>query len=64
MDETSLSSKKRLKVISQKNKLPLLIEQPKIPHITGVITVSASGKYFKPVIILPNKKKNKYSRRI
>ena len=59
MDETSLSSKKRLKVISQKFKLPLLIEKPKIPHITGVITVTASCQFFTPMIVVPNKKKKK-----
>lgn len=64
MDETSLSSKKRLKVISKTHHLPLLVEQPKIPHITGCITVSASGHYFTPMIIVPNKKKNSYIRRI
>lgn len=56
MDETSLSSRKRLKVLAKKNQLPLIIESPKIPHLTGVITVSASGDYFKPLIVLPNKK--------
>lgn len=56
MDETSLSARKRMKVIARKNQIPLLLESPKIPHLTGVITVSASGQYFRPIIVLPNKK--------
>lgn len=61
MDETSLSPKKRLKAISKNHQLPLLVEQPKIQHITGCVTVSASGHYFTPVIIVPNKKKKNFN---
>lgn len=60
MDETSLSSRKRLKVIAKKNQLPLLTQSPKIPHLTGCITVSGGGQYFKPLIVLPNKKTLRY----
>lgn len=60
MDETGLSSKKRLKVIAKKNQLPLLTQSPKIPHLTGCITVSGGGQYFKPLIVLPNKKTLRY----
>lgn len=60
MDETSLSSRKRLKVLAKKTQLPLITENPKIPHLTGVITVSASGHLFSPLIVLPNKKTLRY----
>lgn len=60
MDETSLSSKKRLKVIAKKYQLPLLTQSPKIPHLTGCITVTGGGHFFKPLIVLPNKKTLRY----
>ena len=56
MDETMLTARKRLKVLAKKGQLPLVPEQIKLPHMTGCITVSASGYVFKPLIILPNKK--------
>lgn len=56
MDETSLSSKKRLKVIAREAQLPLMTEQPKIPHMTACVTITANGEYFKPMIVLPNMK--------
>jgi hypothetical protein len=61
MDETSLSAAKHFKVLKVKLPnvsalLPLTIEQGKLPHLTGCLTVSAAGKLFKPMIILPNLK--------
>lgn len=46
MDQTSIWSKKKLKVISKTHYLPLLVEQPKTPHLTGCITVSAIRTLF------------------
>lgn len=60
MDETMLSARKRLKVLARKGKLPLIPENIKLPHLTGCVTISASGHLFKPLIILPNKKTMRY----
>ena len=54
MDESMLTARKRLKVLANKSQLPLVLEQIKLPHMTGCVTVSASGYVFKPLIILPN----------
>ena len=56
MDETMLSAKRRFKVLVKKGLLPLIPEAMKLPHFTGCVCFSASGKVFKPLIILPNKK--------
>jgi hypothetical protein len=53
-DETQLNATKKFKVLVAKNKLPLVIADAKIPHITGIITIGASGITLKPVIILKN----------
>lgn len=51
MDETMLSTRKRFKVLARKGKLPLIPENIKFPHLTGCVTISASGHLFKPFII-------------
>ena len=56
MDETSLSARKRMKVIARKNQIPLLLESPKIPHLTGVITVSAQDSIFDQQLFFQIKK--------
>jgi hypothetical protein len=61
MDETSLSAAKKFKVLKVQMdglhcSLPLIVQEGKLPHLTGCITVSADGKLFKPLIILPNLK--------
>lgn len=57
MDETMLSSNKKLKVIvGNDKKHPLVVRPKSITHLTGVITINANGDYFKPLIILPKKK--------
>lgn len=56
MDETMLSAKRRFKVLCQKGILPLIPETIKLPHFTGCVTFSASGKVFEPLVILPNKR--------
>jgi hypothetical protein len=64
MDETSLSGAKKFKVLKVPLEglhysLPLIVQEGKLPHLTGCITVSAAGKLFKPMVILPNLKKLK-----
>lgn len=56
MDETMLSARKKFKVICGDNHLPLTPTKGAYPHLTGVVTISAWGKCFDPMIILPNKK--------
>jgi hypothetical protein len=61
MDETSVSGAKRFKVLRMRGAkgqgtLPLMVEESKLPHLTGGITVSAAGKLFNPMIILPKLK--------
>lgn len=55
MDETMLSGKKRFKVLCLKGGLPLT-PLTKSLHVTGVVTISANGKCFDPMFIIPNKK--------
>lgn len=55
MDETSISAKKRFKVLTLQGKIPLCCEQAKFPHLTGCVTIGAAGATFKPLLILPNK---------
>lgn len=55
-----LSARKRLKVLGRKGILPLIPENIKLPHLTGCVTISASGHLFEPLIILPNKKTMRY----
>ena len=57
MDETIISSRKRLKVLAKKFQLPLTSYETKLPHLTGVITISATGKFFDPIVIVPNLKR-------
>lgn len=56
MDETMLTAKRRLKVLSRKGIIPLIPEAVKVPHLTGCVTFTASGFVFDPLIILPDKK--------
>ena len=44
MDQTMLTAKCRQKVLARK-----------VPHLTGCVTFTASGVFFDPLIILPNK---------
>jgi hypothetical protein len=64
MDETSLSAAKKFKVLKVPlaglhYSLPLIVQEGKLPHLTGCITVSAAGKLFQPLIIVPNLKQLK-----
>jgi hypothetical protein len=62
MDETSVNAKKRFKVLTApdpghvNHALPITVQVSKFPHLTGCITVTAAGKLFDPLIILPNLK--------
>lgn len=56
MDETMLSARRKYKVLCAQNKLPLTPSASSYPHLTGVVTISAIGKCFDPMLILPNKK--------
>ena len=55
MDETMMSSNRKFKVLVTQNKLPLVTEQAKFPHITACICFSAAGYITQPLIIFPNK---------
>jgi hypothetical protein len=52
MDETQLSARKRFRVLTDLGHLPLVKAESKLPHITGVCTISAAGTVFRPIIIL------------
>jgi hypothetical protein len=52
MDETQLSAKKRFRVLTVAGKLPLVKAQSKLPHLTGIVTISAGGACFRPIVIL------------
>jgi hypothetical protein len=46
-------------VLCSKWKLPLVTAQTKLPHLTGFISISATGQVLKPLIILKSLKKLK-----
>jgi hypothetical protein len=52
MDEAQLTARKRFRVLTDAKHLPLVKAEAKLPHITGVCTVSAGGTVFRPMIIL------------
>jgi hypothetical protein len=52
MDETQLSSRKRFHVLAVNGHYPLVKAEAKLPHLTGVCTISAGGAVFRPIIIL------------
>jgi hypothetical protein len=52
LDETQLSARKRFRVPTGAGHLPLIKAETKLPHLTGLCTVSAGGAVFKPIIIL------------
>ena len=56
MDETSVSSNKKFKVIVSKGRIPLSETDPIFPHMSACVTVSAAGHVMKPMLILKNKK--------
>lgn len=56
MDETMLSGKRKMKVVCRKNGIPLKTTKMQPPHISGAVTISASGFLFDTMYILPNKK--------
>jgi hypothetical protein len=52
MDKTQLMARKRLRVLTEAGRLPLVTVVAKLPHITGECTVSAGGTVSRPMIIL------------
>jgi hypothetical protein len=54
MDETQLSAQKHLRVLTTAGHLPLKKSQGKLPHLTGLVTISAGGACFRPIVILPD----------
>jgi hypothetical protein len=58
-DETQLNANKQFKVLCSKGKLPLVTAQTKLPHLTGFVSISATGQVLKPLIILKFLKKLK-----
>jgi hypothetical protein len=55
-DETMLSGLKRFRVLAEKQRLPLVTAETKLPHLTAMCTISATGTTFKPFVILPHLK--------
>lgn len=53
MDETGISSNKRFKVVTPEGVFPVSPEDKQQVHITGIVTISACGKLFRPGIITP-----------
>ena len=56
MDETMISSNKKLKILCPKDCSGLSVAEQTYPHITACITIGAKGIFMKPLIILPNKR--------
>lgn len=56
MDETMLSAKCRLKVLTLERKFPLVLEDVKVPHLTGCVAFTASEFVFDPMIVLTEEK--------
>ena len=56
MDETQLSSRKRMKVLCECLQRPLTTALPPLPHMTGAVTINGRGHRIRPLVILPNKK--------
>ena len=56
MDETQLSSRKRMKVLCERSQRPLTTALPPLPHMTGAVTINGRGHRIRPLVILPNKK--------
>jgi hypothetical protein len=52
MDKTQLSARKRFRVLIGAGNLPLTKAETKLPHLTGLCTISVGGAVFKPIIIL------------
>jgi hypothetical protein len=47
-----LNSRKRFRVLCQKGLLPLTTVLETVPHLTGLVSISAAGKVLEPVIVL------------
>lgn len=56
MDETYITAKKTLHVLAPQTLQPLVTAMPVVPHMTGAVTISATGQRIRPLIILPKKK--------
>jgi hypothetical protein len=52
MDETKLSARKRFHVLTGAGHLPLIKAETKLPHLTGLCTISTGGTVFMPIIVL------------
>jgi hypothetical protein len=52
-DLTTLSGLKRF-VLTETGKLPFITAEMKLPYLTGMCAVSATGMAYKPFIILPH----------
>ena len=56
MDETQLTTKKRLHVLCPNDRRAITTAPPVSPHITAAVTLNGAGHRIRPLIILPNKK--------
>ncbi|EAX90359.1 hypothetical protein TVAG_435120 [Trichomonas vaginalis G3] len=57
MDESTVSSKRKFRVLSSNANRPVRPEHSQFPHITGVVTIFGDGSTMPPMFILPKKKK-------
>ena len=56
MDETGISTNRKFNVVVPEGMFPVVPEDRKEIHLTGIVTFSARGKLFKPGVILPSLK--------
>ena len=56
MDETGLSTNRKFRVVVPDGMFPIVAEERKEIHLTGVVTFSSNGRLFRPGVILPGLK--------
>ena len=56
MDETGLSTNRKFRVVVPDDMFPIVAEERKEIHLTGIVTFSSNGKLFRPGVILPGLK--------
>lgn len=57
MDETGVSTNRRYKVVVPEGSFSVVPNEKREIHLTCIVTFSATGKVFKPGVILPNLRK-------
>ena len=56
MDETGIASNRKFRVIVPEGMFPVVPDDRREAHLTGIVTFSSGGKLFKPGIIVPGLK--------